>query len=914
MLLSGLQEVLEVHEQVKASVADQLPKELIEESTGSVPQQKKSVVQDEATSQHFVQSQKIDHESQSSSVTEHSIPEQKWQQSGTAVEHFVEALTDLESKSQDELIALKEEAAQAYAHVRLEKFALAQSIRENKLQATAEQKIEARRILDQHYFYRDSRQRIQKALDQKIIEQSAPVAAVEPVILQAAPIASSALKSQQNLFVPDLEAQKRGVASDTSIVIRQFPHSILQSEKPAWLKTWVPIPEFAAGMLASTGNTRQGEILSALWGQVYEIKQFINSNPKIPRVQNLLGDSCFTRAMDPAAQKFYERLVRYEVILKTFEHATKGLTLDVGYAHQIPTLQSEVQYYTKQLETMTDKVTQHLHIELMPLGQMAHMMEAETGPKPQDAMTRFVKFYFTSLIAGQISPFTQLEFNGAWGASQGPEFTFKAGSTEWKFASQASDPVALCAAQHAKLKTQGEVSEAIAQPAPSATTVQEQEQAALAATKRQEIIRDAARLLAQHKLNPDQKQVQAAASHIMLASPVELGIQVTDKALDLTQSGPQGSYVVDPASFQEVQQNLASAATFFTEQARKQTTAGNTAFAQELLEHARYATECLKTFSDCLSEKFSEKVSSLVMNGPLMKVLQDRINPTRSATKQPIVALTEPKYNGIVQEWCAQAGDFGADVLLAILSHKAGTSLGQPPTGMAPQFAAVGVDGAIVTVAVADGAVAAAQATKAAIVLMAAGHGPEHGGDGASSDVTHDQKPTRVPSHKEPEAAQQKTEEASDKITPAARATDAEKVPAKESLPLDRRQWTQEQIDADAARKVQGRAINERGQAFEDQLQKQFGGRGRFTAKSPTESREFDGAVGNIWYEAKSGEFWNKLLESPKKLDDFKADMGRGLKVANANGASYEMYSNTPIPQIIKEWLTRKGIKYTEWP
>lgn len=40
--------------------------------------------------------------------------------------------------------------------------------------------------------------------------------------------------------------------------------------------------------------------------------------------------------------------------------------------------------------------------------------------------------------------------------------------------------------------------------------------------------------------------------------------------------------------------------------------------------------------------------------------------------------------------------------------------------------------------------------------------------------------------------------------------------------------------------------------------------------------------------------------------------MGARLKIATENGASYELFSNTPIPESIKEWLTKKGIPFTE--
>ncbi|MFC1894869.1 hypothetical protein ACFLYH_02875, partial [Candidatus Dependentiae bacterium] len=106
---------------------------------------------------------------------------------------------------------------------------------------------------------------------------------------------------------------------------------------------------------------------------------------------------------------------------------------------------------------------------------------------------------------------------------------------------------------------------------------------------------------------------------------------------------------------------------------------------------------------------------------------------------------------------------------------------------------------------------------------------------------------------------------------------------------------------------------NEKGKAFEDFLVKKFEGKGSFIAKSANTSREFDGVVGNIWYEAKSGKYWDMIVSSKDKLRKFKGDMGRGLSIARAHGAIYELHSNVPIPQSIKDWLTVKGIKFTEW-
>ena len=70
--------------------------------------------------------------------------------------------------------------------------------------------------------------------------------------------------------------------------------------------------------------------------------------------------------------------------------------------------------------------------------------------------------------------------------------------------------------------------------------------------------------------------------------------------------------------------------------------------------------------------------------------------------------------------------------------------------------------------------------------------------------------------------------------------------------------------------------------------------------------------VGNIWYEAKSGQYWDLLKNNPRALDKFRSQMGSGLKIAREYGAKYKLYSNTVIPQEIKIWLTKKEIPFIE--
>ena len=98
------------------------------------------------------------------------------------------------------------------------------------------------------------------------------------------------------------------------------------------------------------------------------------------------------------------------------------------------------------------------------------------------------------------------------------------------------------------------------------------------------------------------------------------------------------------------------------------------------------------------------------------------------------------------------------------------------------------------------------------------------------------------------------------------------------------------------------------GYDFEEYLTKEIGGKGSFSVGG----REFDGGLGNRWWEAKSGQYWDMLEKNPSKMTKFKSDMGDRLRIAEQNGASYELFSNTPIPDSVKTWLTKKGIVFTE--
>jgi len=108
------------------------------------------------------------------------------------------------------------------------------------------------------------------------------------------------------------------------------------------------------------------------------------------------------------------------------------------------------------------------------------------------------------------------------------------------------------------------------------------------------------------------------------------------------------------------------------------------------------------------------------------------------ATRQP--ALTEQKYQGIVQEYCARIGcklgSIGPDILIMALTHKAGNiEFGAtPPMAIGPNGAAIVVE------MVAKGEVAVAQAgARAGAVLMAGG--PEQ----TRKDVAGNPAPAEAP-------------------------------------------------------------------------------------------------------------------------------------------------------------------------
>ena len=143
--------------------------------------------------------------------------------------------------------------------------------------------------------------------------------------------------------------------------------------------------------------------------------------------------------------------------------------------------------------------------------------------------------------------------------------------------------------------------------------------------------------------------------------------------------------------------------------------------------------------------------------------------------------------------------------------------------------------------------------------------------------------------------------------------------PASEGIqernPLDRRNMSPEQLKAEAERKAAGKMSNLSGKKFEEFLVRQLGGTGEFEVVSQKFSctRQFDGAYGNVYYEAKAGGFWAELVKSPTALNEFQSKTIQKQKIAAELGKNFEIHTNSPIPEHIKKWLTKRGIMFHEW-
>jgi RHS repeat-associated protein len=99
------------------------------------------------------------------------------------------------------------------------------------------------------------------------------------------------------------------------------------------------------------------------------------------------------------------------------------------------------------------------------------------------------------------------------------------------------------------------------------------------------------------------------------------------------------------------------------------------------------------------------------------------------------------------------------------------------------------------------------------------------------------------------------------------------------------------------------------GHDFERWLADETGGTGPFKV----DGSEFDNAVGDRWMEAKSGGYWDLAQRDASVMHKFKSSMGRYKSIAEKYGKTFELHTNSPIPDFLRQWLSDQGISWTEY-
>ncbi|MFG2296289.1 polymorphic toxin-type HINT domain-containing protein [Streptomyces sp. NPDC048603] len=119
-----------------------------------------------------------------------------------------------------------------------------------------------------------------------------------------------------------------------------------------------------------------------------------------------------------------------------------------------------------------------------------------------------------------------------------------------------------------------------------------------------------------------------------------------------------------------------------------------------------------------------------------------------------------------------------------------------------------------------------------------------------------------------------------------------------------------------AGGKSGGRIAQESGDSYEANLVEQLGGGGGFKEGK----RQFDGAFidaqtgRGTWYEAKSGQFWQKTLDDPKRMSKFLGVEGEKIAIARSRGIDFRVISENPIPAEFTSWFDKKGIAWQVIP
>ncbi|MEU9979389.1 RHS repeat-associated core domain-containing protein [Streptomyces sp. NPDC051014] len=119
-----------------------------------------------------------------------------------------------------------------------------------------------------------------------------------------------------------------------------------------------------------------------------------------------------------------------------------------------------------------------------------------------------------------------------------------------------------------------------------------------------------------------------------------------------------------------------------------------------------------------------------------------------------------------------------------------------------------------------------------------------------------------------------------------------------------------------------GRLQQLSGDAYEVSLMEQLGGKPGPDGKPGFKKgkRQFDGrytpegASREVWYEAKSGEYWDRLNRDPEEMLTFKSKLGESRKIATENDADFRVISENPIPQNMQNYFQKKGFEWEVIP
>ncbi len=108
-----------------------------------------------------------------------------------------------------------------------------------------------------------------------------------------------------------------------------------------------------------------------------------------------------------------------------------------------------------------------------------------------------------------------------------------------------------------------------------------------------------------------------------------------------------------------------------------------------------------------------------------------------------------------------------------------------------------------------------------------------------------------------------------------------------------------------------GRRAERSGREYETRLVEKLGGKDGFKSGKRQFDGEFTDETGQeIWYEAKSGQYWERLNSNSVDMAKFKSKLMEESKIAAENGKEFCLISQNPIPENILKWLAKKGVPY----